>query len=162
MIEAMAHVKTPVRLRLCGRSASPAYGESLQARIRTLGLQDRITFEDRWISEDEKADLMAAALGAAYLPHDEDSYGYPSLEAAHAQKSVITTTDAGGVLELVEDQRNGLVSEPHPQALAQAFDQLWKDRALATKLGQANQARLSELHIDWSHVVEAFTGDAPA
>uniref|UniRef100_UPI0025DE4FD3 glycosyltransferase family 4 protein n=1 Tax=uncultured Phenylobacterium sp. TaxID=349273 RepID=UPI0025DE4FD3 len=136
MIEAMAHVRTPVRLRLCGRSASPAYGAALQARIQALGLQDRISFEDRWISEAEKADLLASALGAAYLPHDEDSYGYPSLEAAHALKAVVTTTDAGGVLELVEDRRNGLVVAPEPRALAEAFDRLWRDRDAAARLGQ--------------------------
>lgn len=157
LIEAMAHVKTPVRLRICGKSANPAYGHALQARISQLGLQGRVAFEDRWISEAEKAEWLAPALAAAYLPHDEDSYGYPSLEAAHASKPVITAADAGGVLELVERGRNGLVVEPDPRALATAFDQLWTDRAAAARMGEANRQRLAELQIDWNHVVEALT-----
>lgn len=162
MIEAMAHTRTPVRLRLCGRSASPAYGVELRERIHTLGLDGRVSLEDRWVSEEEKADLLASALAAVYLPHDEDSYGYPSLEAAHARKAVVTTSDSGGVLELVEHGRNGLVAAPEPLAIAEAFDQLWRDRTQAERLGRANLARLAELHIDWSHVVEAFTGDRSA
>lgn len=157
LIQAMAHVRTGVRLRLCGRSSSELYAHTIQDAIRTLGVAERVSFEDRWISEEEKADLLAGALAAAYLPHDEDSYGYPSLEAAHAQKCVITTHDSGGVLELVEDGQNGLVTEATPVALAEAMDRLYRDRQLAAKLGQANLRRLAELKIDWNHVVEALT-----
>ncbi len=158
LIEAMTHVRTPVRLRLCGRASSADYGRILEAQIAALGVGDRVTFEDRWISEEEKADLIAGALAVAYLPRDEDSYGYPSLEGAHARKCVITTQDAGGVLELVEDGRNGLVTAPEARALAEAFDRLYLDRAWAKQLGEANFRRLSELNIDWTHVVDALTG----
>ena len=157
LIQAMAHVRTPVRLRLCGRCSSPAYAKVIEDQIASSGVGDRVTFEDRWISEDEKADLLAGALAAAYLPHDEDSYGYPSLEAAHARKCVITTHDSGGVLELVEDGRNGLVSAPEPVALAEAMDRLYRDRQLAEQMGKANFHRLAELNIDWNHVVDALT-----
>ncbi len=157
LIEAMAHVTTPVRLRLCGRASSPAYAAQLRRRILELGLADRIVFDDRWISEDEKASLLSEALAVAYLPQNEDSYGYPSLEGAHAQKAVLTTTDSGGVLELVNDRHNGFVVAPVPQAVAAAMDELYADRQLARTLGQVNLARLSDLKIDWSHVVQALT-----
>ncbi|WP_375267705.1 glycosyltransferase family 4 protein [Phenylobacterium sp.] len=157
LIEAMAHVRSPVRLRLCGRASAPAYAEQLKRKIDALGVQSRVVFEDRWITEDEKAKIIADALAVAYLPQDEDSYGYPSLEAAHADKAVITTRDAGGVLELVEDGRNGFVAAPDPLALAEAFDQLYRDRALAERMGRENQARVRELKIDWNHVVQALT-----
>ena len=157
LIEAMAHVKTKVRLRLCGRCSSPAYAKALSDLVSELGVADRVIFEDRWISEEEKADMLAGALAAAYLPQDEDSYGYPSLEAAHAQKCVITTTDSGGVLELIEHDRNGLVAEPNPKALAQAMDLLYRDRERAKLLGKANFHRIEDLKIDWNHVVSALT-----
>jgi len=157
LIEAMAHVKTDVRLRLCGKASSEAYAKSIEAMINDLGLSNRVIFEDRWISEEEKADLMAGALACAYLPHDEDSYGYPSLEAAHAQKAILTTSDSGGVLELVEDERNGLVVEANPRALAEAMDRLYRDAGWAEQMGRANFRRLSDLRIDWDHVVTALT-----
>ena len=158
LVEAMAHVTTPVRLRLCGRTTGPAYANRIRQEIRDRALHDRVAFEDRWISEEEKADLIAGALAMAYLPEDEDSYGYPSLEAAHAGKCVLTTTDSGGVLELVEDGRNGLVAEPEPRAVAAALDRLWRDKDATRRMGEANRDRLGELRIDWTRVVEALGG----
>lgn len=157
LIEAMAHVRSPVRLRLCGRASSPAHAMELRELIQSLGVTDRVAFDERWISEEEKADLVSRALAVAYLPEDEDSYGYPSLEAAHAEKCVLTTSDSGGVLELVEHGRNGLITEPEPAAVAAAMDELHADRERARRMGRANLERVAELKIDWSHVVDALT-----
>lgn len=157
LIEALKHTKTPVKLRLCGKSSGEGYALELANLARDDRLEGKLLLEDRWISEDEKASLLASALAVAYAPKDEDSYGYPSLEGAHAEKAVITTSDAGGVLELVEDGRNGFVCPPDPQALAERFDQLYRDRSLARRMGRANRTRLRELRIDWDRVVTALT-----
>lgn len=154
LVEAMAHTTTPVRLRLCGTGAGAAYPDGLRAQIDRLGLQERVTLDNRWISEEEKVEFLADCLAAAYLPVDEDSYGYPSVEASHARKAILTTTDSGGVLELVQDGVNGFVAEPTPQALAAAMDKLHRDRSLATTMGANALARLDELNISWSHVLK--------
>ena len=154
LLEAMQYVTTPVRLRLCGKSGSAAYKGELEGLVQAHGLHERVAIEDRWISEDEKVQLLADCLMAAYLPHDEDSYGYPSLEASHAGKAVLTTTDSGGVLELVNDGDNGFVLDPDPRQLAAAMDSLYLDRARAARMGARALERLDELHISWAHVVE--------
>lgn len=156
-IEALARTETPVRLRLCGASSTEEYAWEIRRLIALNGLEHRVSFENRWVSEDEKAELLAQALAVAYAPVDEDGVGYPCLEGAHARKGVLTTTDSGAVLELVLDGENGLVVEPDPAALADAMDELWLDRRLAPRLGEANQARLAALGVDWSHVVQALT-----
>src|SRR5690606_18058190 len=127
LIEAMAHTTTGVKLRLCGVPSNPGYGDALRARIAELGVEGKVIFEDAWINEEEKAAKLSTALAAAYIPKDEDSYGYPSLEAAHSQKAVITCTDSGGTLELIEDGRNGLLCAPDARALAAAMDRLYAD-----------------------------------
>jgi glycosyltransferase involved in cell wall biosynthesis len=157
LVEAMRFVKTDVRLRICGEAFDPQEAQALCELATSCGHADRIIIENRWISEEEKADYLASALAVAYLPVDEDSYGYPSLEAAHSRKCVITATDSGGVLELVEHGRNGLIVPPDPVAFAEAMDTLYRDRASARRMGEANLRRLTELKIDWSHVVEALT-----
>lgn len=157
LLEAMKLTRTPVKLRLCGASSGPAYAARLAGEVADRGLEGKVLLEDRWISEAEKSDILAGSLAVAYAPLDEDSYGYPSLEAAHSAKCVLTTRDAGGVLELVDDGRNGFVCEPHPAALAARFDELYRDRALAKRLGEANRDRLLELGIDWDTVVAAMT-----
>jgi glycosyltransferase involved in cell wall biosynthesis len=153
LVDAMAHTLTPVRLRLCG-TGTEAYGNALRAQVAALGLGSRVMVEDRWISEEEKVARLSTCLAAAYIPLDEDSYGYPSVEASHARKAVLTTTDSGGVLELVTDGVNGLVVPPDAAAMGAALDRLYSDRVLAERLGVAALARLDELNISWTHVLD--------
>jgi glycosyltransferase involved in cell wall biosynthesis len=157
MVEAMRYVRSGVKLKILGRSSNPAYGAQLLNTVKEYGLEDRVSIEDRWISEDEKQTLLSTSLAAAYLPIDEDSYGYPSLEGAHSHKPVITTHDSGGVLELVEDGCNGFVVGADARAVGDAFDRLYMDKNRAAVMGSQNADRLKELKIDWSNVVEAMT-----
>ena len=155
LIEALHHTRTPVKLRLCGISCFPAtYSDELKALASRLGLDGRVVFEQRWISEEEKVERLAPALAAAYIPFDEDSYGYPSLEGSHARKAILTTTDSGGVTELVVDSVNGYVCPPHPQALGEAMDRLFLDRSRASAMGQAAYQRVLDLGITWDKVVQ--------
>lgn len=154
LIEAMALVKSSVHLRLCGRASDPAYVERMRHRVKDLGLSGRVTIEDRWISEDEKAALLFRCLAAVYAPVDEDSYGYPTLEAAQAAKPIVTCLDSGGVLEFVRDGREGLVTAPEPAALARAFDWLHAERKAAFSMGEASRTRIADLGISWERVLE--------
>jgi len=154
LVEAMAHTTTGVRLRLTGASFGEGYVEDLKARVKELGLEERVRIEDRWVSEEEKIDRIAGALCVAYVPVDEDSYGYPSVEGSHASKPILTTTDAGGVLELVRHGDNGLVCEPTAEALAMAMDQLYGDRERTAAMGKRACERLEELGVSWSSVIE--------
>ena len=157
LVEALAYTTTPVRLRLCGTSSGPAYPDELRVTVKREGLQDRVVFDERWITEDEKVALLSTCLAAAYLPVDEDSYGYPSIEASHAAKPILTTSDSGGVLELVRDGYNGLVAEPDPREVASAMDRLFLERSATITMGRNAEAQLQEMNISWTHVVERLT-----
>ena len=154
LIEALQYTRTAVKLRLCGASTNPNYAGQLREQIAQAGLRDRVIFEDRWLTEEEKIETLAHCLATAYVPLDEDSYGYPSLEASHSSKPVLTTTDSGGVLELVSDGVNGFVTEPNPRALAEAMDRFYLDREATRRMGQNALARVAELNITWPHVLE--------
>jgi glycosyltransferase involved in cell wall biosynthesis len=155
LVEAMRHVKTDVRLRLCGASSNRSYPQELRHVISRHALRN-VVLEDRWVSQSEKLELIGRALAMAYIPTDEDSYGYPSLEGAHAEKPTLTTSDAGGVLEFVQDG-SGLIVPPNPVALAEAMDQLYSDRVRTKQMGLAANHRISDLKIDWPTVVAALT-----
>jgi glycosyltransferase involved in cell wall biosynthesis len=75
------------------------------------------------VSEQELADLYARCLAVYYAPVDED-FGMVPYEAFLAEKPVVTTTDAGGPLEVVADGVTGIVCEPRAEALAAAFARL--------------------------------------
>lgn len=153
LVEAMAHTRTAVRLRLCGAAINPGYGACLRDTTLRQGVQDRVAIEDRWITEDEKAAFLETALASTYVPFDEDSYGYPTIEAAHARRCTVTVSDSGGVPEFVTDGVNGLITPPDPVALGAAFDRLHTDRALARRMGEAAFDRVAALGIDWDTVV---------
>lgn len=154
LLEALRYCRTPVRVRLCGASTDEAYPHLLLQLAADHGLAERVVVENRWISEEEKADQLSNCLAAAYLPDDEDSYGYPTIEAAHSGKPILTATDSGGPLEFVIHEVNGLVSEPQPLALAAAMDRLYSDRDAARQMGASATARIDELRIDWTRVLE--------
>ena len=65
----------------------------------------------------------------------------------------MTCSDSGGVLEFVVDGTTGLVMEPDPREIAEAFDCLFLDREKAKALGSSARDRVQELKIDWDHVV---------
>lgn len=153
-IEAMKHTKTPVRLIVAGSEDSSFELKSLEELIATNGLGDKVTLRAEWVSDAEKARLFAECLAAVYCPFDEDSYGYPSLEAHQSLKAVVSTTDAGGVSELVIDGHNGFLAAPTPEALAERFDQLFEDRDLAERMGIAGRRRMDDLGISWDHVID--------
>jgi glycosyltransferase involved in cell wall biosynthesis len=153
LIEAMAHVQSGAMARVCGESDGPVYAEDLSQLASKLGVSDRVSIENRWISEEEKRDILGRSLAVAYFPLDEDSYGYVSLEAAHSCKPILTATDSGGVLEFVVHERNGLVCEPEPKAIATSIDRLYQDRKLAQRLGTESEQRIKELQINWDNVI---------
>ena len=154
LIEAMRYTRSGVKLRISGVSGNDPYVEELKKIILSFKLQDRINFDNRWISESKKVEIFAECLASAYLPLDEDSYGYPSLESSHASKPVLTTIDSGGVLELVEDGYNGFVVNADPKSLAEAMDRLYINRNNTEQMGRNAAKRIVELNISWQNVLE--------
>jgi len=154
LLDALRYTKTPVSIRICGVSANQQYTNDLCAFIQINGLEDRVSFENRWIDDGEKVDVLSKCLASAYLPFDEDSYGYPSLEAAYSLKPVLTTADSGGVLELVEHGHTGVVAESSPQAIAEAMDYLFLNRGDAGRMGRNLRSRVDEMNIGWQHTIE--------
>lgn len=153
LIEAMRFTRSRVRLRLCGLSSSAAYHDALRSLIARHDLSERVVLEHRWITEEEKAAYLRSSLAAAYVPFDEDSYGYPTLEAAYACRCTLTVLDSGGVVEFVEDGRNGLIAAPTPEAVAAAFDLLYENRPATRSMGEAAERRVTELGISWDTVI---------
>jgi glycosyltransferase involved in cell wall biosynthesis len=153
-VQAMAYTKTPVKLIIAGGTLGEAYGKTIEHEISRNGLGDRVTFMRGVITDERKGDLLAESLAVVYIPLDEDSYGYVGLEAAASHKALVTVTDSGGVMELVEDGVNGFACEPTPEALAQAFDALYDNREMARSMGDALAQRVKVLHIDWDHCID--------
>ena len=93
----------------------------LEALAAELGLDNRLRFVGR-VDDAELASLYATCLGVFYAPVDED-LGLVPYEAFLSEKPVVTTSDAGGPLEVVLNEKTGFVCEPDPAAIAAAVAQ---------------------------------------
>lgn len=156
-VQAMRHAKPGYRLVVAGAPESPEILAEIEREIQEAGTSDRVTLIPRFITENEKLDLLARSIGSVYLPVDEDSYGYVCYEAAMSSKPSITGTDSGGTLTLVEHGLTGLVAEPEPQALAHAFDELALRRTRAAAMGEGAKKLALELGLSWHRVIEELT-----
>jgi len=122
----------------------------LEEFARRKRLDGRVTFAGR-VSDEELVDLYARCFAVYYAPVDED-FGMVPYEAFLSEKPVVTTTDAGGPLEIVEDRRTGLVCEPRADALAQAWVWLRDHEDDARSFGRAGKALA--MRVTWDRAIE--------
>jgi glycosyltransferase involved in cell wall biosynthesis len=156
-VEAMAHTKTAVRLHVAGQADDERLTERIQAVIRQNKLEEKVRFEPRFISEQEKIDTLARALAAVSIPFEEDSHGYVTVEAFMSRKPCVTCTDSGGVTTAVRSALTGYVAEPEPPAIAEAFDRLYSDRRLTQRMGENGWQYARGLADKWDHVLRTLT-----
>lgn len=150
-IRALAETRSAATLKVAGRGPD---GNALKKLAEDVGVADRVEFLG-FVSDEDVLDLMAGAFGMVLTPHDED-YGFTTLEAFFAGKPVVTTSDAGGVLEFVEDGTTGFVVAPDPVELAARIDDLYNDRATCERFGTEGRERVRE-RVTWARAIAALT-----
>jgi len=116
----------------------------LEGLARSLSLE-RVRFLGR---RGDAADLLGAADVFA-MPSRREGLGVAALEALGAGCAIVATR-VGGLAEVVEHERSGLLVAPEdPAALADALQRLLGDAALRERLAAAGRARLDALyHVD--------------
>jgi len=144
VLDALAHpVAGGIRCVIAGDGEERA---ALRSRIETLGLGERVRLAGS-IDETELVGHLAGCRAVCYPPSAED-YGLVTLEAFVSRKAVITCVDSGGPAELVRPGEDGLVAEPDPESLANAFRRVMDDVALAERLGGAALTRAGDFTWD--------------
>jgi glycosyltransferase involved in cell wall biosynthesis len=153
LIEALAATPGSGRLVIAGPPESEAYGAQLTAQVASLGLEGRVDLQFGFHPRRQIAAWVNEARACAYIPYDEDSLGYVTMEAFAAGKAVLTTSDAGGLLEMVNDA-TGVVTEPEAGAIAKGLDQLLNDPAGAEARGKAARANWQARNLTWAATLE--------
>jgi glycosyltransferase involved in cell wall biosynthesis len=146
LLEALAQTSAAVRVVFAGSGEDRPRLEKLAARLK---LGERARFLG-FVDDETLLDLYANARAVYYAPIDED-YGFATVEAYGAARPVVTTSDAGGVLEFVSDGVNGSILPPEAAAIAARLEELIADAALAERLGRAGLPLVHD--ITWERVV---------
>ena len=116
------------------------------------GLDGRVQFAGR-VDDESLADLYARCLAVYYAPVDED-FGMVPYEAFLSGKPVVTTTDAGGPLEIVQDRETGVVVAPDAAEIARACAYLGAHAGEAEAWGRAGRG-IAE-RVTWDACVDAL------
>lgn len=150
LLRALAQLKT-------GRAIIAGTGpefDRLKELARACGVGERVEFTG-YVDDERAIELYANARAVFYAPVDED-YGFAAVEAYMSARPVITTEDAGGILEFVDSEVDGVVAAPNPDALAPALARVLQDVSLCRKWGRAGAERVRG--ITWKNVVERLVG----
>lgn len=154
LVEAMRHVRSNLRLVIAGPCDRPEDEADLHHAVAAARVEDRVVLDLRFLPRQELATLVNGARAVAYLPFDEDSVGYVTMEAFQAAKPVVTVTDSGGVLEIVRHGETGLVCAPEATAIAAAIDELGACADKAARLGRTGRAQWLDRGISWRATID--------
>lgn len=152
-VEAMKYTKTDVKLLVAGQCPESQYVNQIEKIIRDNDLSKKVTVLNEWITDEQKINFMAEALGAIYIPYQEDSCGFVTMEAQYSHKPVITCKDSGGTIEFLENEKTGLFVDPDPRHIAAAMDRLYEDKAKAEKMGEAGYQDIMSKAITWENTI---------
>lgn len=134
--------------------------KSLEAQAKRQNVHDKIVFFGRM--PNEKLPDYYAASDIFVAPSiidtlgDTEGQGIILLEALACGTAVITTR-TGGIGEIIEHEKNGLLVDPNnPADLKKAIERLLNDRALRDSL--ASQGKNYVQDYDWTAIADKFCG----
>ena len=159
LVEAIASAPSNLKLIIAGPLDEQEYGIYLKKLIERKDCKDRVDLRIGFHSRDEIAQLVNRSLACAYVPIDEDSVGYVTMEAFSAAKCVITTTDSGGILEIVHDGETGYVSNAEPQSIAAGLARMAEERHKTIEMGRSAQALLKSKGLSWDYTIARLLDD---
>ncbi len=147
LMPALAMTDPGITLAIAGEGPER---ECLKEQIRSLGLQERVTFLG--YVEGEPLRELYRTSDAFILPTREDCFGLVILEAMCASLPVISSKYADGARDLIRDGENGYIVDPEDaDALAQAVTRCFTG-STAAEMGKKSYERAQEF--SFSHVAE--------
>jgi alpha-maltose-1-phosphate synthase len=150
LLEASRQLPAGVQVILC---ASAPDTPEIEVRLRRAVAE---LPNVRWINEMVPVDVVTQLYSHAAVfacPSVYEPFGLINLEAMACETAVVASA-VGGLLEVVEDGRSGLLVPPgRPDALAEALNRVLADPGLARAMGQAGRRRV-EAAFAWASIAE--------
>jgi glycogen synthase len=150
LLEAAPRLPAGVQVVLC--ASAPDTPEIEERLRRAVAGQPNV----KWINDMVPVDVVTQLYSHAAVfccPSVYEPFGLINLEAMACQTPVVASA-VGGILEVVEDGRTGLLVPPaRPDALAEALNRLLADPARGREMGRAGRRRVEE-KFSWASVAE--------
>ena len=125
--------------------------EALASLVSARGLDHAVEF----LGHREDVPQLLAAADVFVLPSRSEAFPNGAIEAMAAGLPVVASS-VGGLLDLIEPERTGLLVAPEdPDALAAALRRLFTDRAFAARLGRSARAQVHQRY-SFDRMVTSF------
>lgn len=129
-----------VYAHIVGNPMKESYLKELQEKVQELNLEDRVFF----LGFVKNPQAFYKACDVVVLASKRETFGLVLVEAMKAGVSIIGS-NSGGVVEIIEDKKSGLLFESqNAQSLADAIELLYHDEALRNSLAKEGQKRSNE------------------
>ena len=148
-VQALLKANYLVHTTLIGPAMNDAYLQSLKKTVEDIGLQQEINF---YGSHKNPVEIMSA-FDVVVLATKQETFGLVLIEAMRNGVAVIGT-NAGGVPEIIDDGKTGLLFEPEDaEGLERCLIRLMQDVQLCESLARAGKQKADvqfsqELHYD--------------
>jgi glycogen synthase len=150
LLEASRRLPAGVQVVVC--ASAPDTPEIEERLRRTVATMPNVL----WINEMVPVPVVTQLYSHAAVfacPSVYEPFGLINLEAMACETAVVASA-VGGIVEVVEDGRTGLLVEPaRPEVLADALNRVLADPGLARAMGQAGRRRV-EAHFAWASIAE--------
>jgi glycosyltransferase involved in cell wall biosynthesis len=127
------------------------YWDQLSSEINSNGLSENVTLMDA--IPNQKLVYAYSSASVFVLPSYQEALPKVVLEAMSCSRPIVATNQ-GGIPEMIEDGKNGILVEYGAvTALADAIVNLLKDEGKSQKMGRLNRAKVEEM-FTWTKVAE--------
>jgi alpha-maltose-1-phosphate synthase len=150
LLEAARRLPSGVQVVVC--ASAPDTPEIEERLRRTVAQMPSV----RWINEMVPVDVVTQLYSHAAVfccPSVYEPFGLINLEAMACQTAVVASA-VGGIVEVVEDGKTGLLVPPaQPEVLAEALNRVLANPGLAREMGRAGRRRV-EAQFSWASIAE--------
>ena len=158
LVEAMSYMPADARLIVAGPPESEQDATNLRRLVEERDLHAQVKLDLRFLERGELASYVNGSRAVAYLPFQEDSYGYCTMEAFEAAKPVITVKDAVELLDIVHDGQTGRVCNAAPEELAEAMSSYLCNSRVASDHGRRAREVWRATGISWPDNIARLLG----
>jgi glycosyltransferase involved in cell wall biosynthesis len=117
------------------------YGKFLEHRVCELGLRERVTFLGHCANVPALLQQSDVVVSSSHV----EPFGICLIEAMACEKPVVATR-VGGIPEVVDDEKTGILIPPRrPADMAKAVKRFLDDPALRQEMGRAGRKRVERL-----------------
>lgn len=143
LIEAMNLLKEKklnIKAYIIGHAMNEEYLEKLKQKVIKYELEEQVLF----VGFTKEPSKFMQACDVVLMTSKNETFGLVTIEAMRNGTAVIAS-NSGGVLEVIDDEKNGLLFEnQNYEDLALKIEKLYKDNILREKLACAGQKKAEE------------------